>query len=361
MKAKNLGVWAQGLSCPIIREGDDLASIVVDSVLEAIETEDHRYEIAEKSVVGITESVVARSQGNYATVDDIARDVLAKCGENATICILNPIYSRNRFAVMLRGIARAAKKIILVMPEVDEVGNVVRRHPFTFMNYDDYYRGICESEGAETAVFNHLHNVEFGSFDNIAYIFCALHNYEELKAANEGLKVFTLADILADKCEYGLLGANKSDEERVKLFPNKEKSMVLVEKIRAALKAKTGKDIIVAVYGDGCFKDPKGGIWEFADPVSMPAYTHPEILEGTPNELKVKALADGKYANLRGSELDAAIEKEISEKNNNLKGSMQSQGTTPRLYRDLLASLMDLVSGSGDRCTPIVLIQNYFK
>lgn len=361
MKTKNIGVWAQGLTCPIIREGDDLSTIVVDSVLDAVETADGGYDICDKAVVGITESIVARSQGNYATVDDIARDVLAKCGPDATICIVKPIYSRNRFAVMLRGIARAAKKVILVMPEVDEVGNVLRNHPFTNMNYDEYYREICESEGAETAVYDNIYVVQFGKFENLTYILGALHNYEELKAANEGLKIFTLADILSDRCEFGLLGANKSDEERVKLFPNKEKSLILVEKIRATLKEKTGKDVIVGIYGDGCFKDPKGGIWEFADPISMPAYTHPEIMEGTPNELKVKALADSKYANLNGKALADAIEKEISEKNSNLKGSMQSQGTTPRLYRDLLASLMDLVSGSGDRCTPIVLIQNYFR
>lgn len=361
MKTKNLGVWAQGLTCPIIREGDDLADIVVESVLEAVETEDHRYDICDKAVVGITESIVARSQGNYATVDDITRDVVAKCGPDATICIVNPIYSRNRFAVMLRGIARAAKHIILIMPDIDEVGNVVRHHPFTNMNYDEYYREICEHEGAKTDIYNSLQSLNLADFQNLNIIIGDLHNYEERKAMFHSDRVFSLADILADKCEYGLLGANKSDEERVKLFPNKEKSLVLVEKIRASLKEKTGKDIIVGVYGDGCFKDPKGGIWEFADPISMPAYTHPEILEGTPNELKVKALADSKYANLKGEELESAIKKEISEKNNNLKGSMQSQGTTPRLYRDLLASLMDLVSGSGDRCTPIVLIQNYFR
>lgn len=361
MKTKNLGVCAQGLSCPIIREGDDLATIVVDSVLDAVETDDHRYEICEKAVVGITESIVARSQGNYATVDDITRDVLAKCGPDATICIVNPIYSRNRFAIMLKGIARAAKRIILIMPEVDEVGNVVRNHPFTNMNYDDYYREICENEGVKTEIFDSLQSVNLTDYKNLSIIIGNLHDYDERKATFKNNNVFSLADILADKCEFGLLGANKSDEERVKLFPNKEKSLVLVEKIRAALKEKTGKDIIVGVYGDGCFKDPKGGIWEFADPISMPAYTHPEIMEDTPNELKVKALADSKYANLNGKELTEAIEKEISEKNNNLKGSMQSQGTTPRLYRDLLASLMDLVSGSGDRCTPIVLIQNYFR
>ena len=177
----------------------------------------------------------------------------------------------------------------------------------------------------------------------------------------DGCNVYTLADLLADLCEFGVLGSNKSDEERIKLFPNKQKATQLVLEIQKRLKEATGKLIYVAIYGDGCFKDPVGGIWEFADPVSMPAYTNPEVFESTPNELKVKALADDKFRHLNGEELLTAINEEIARKDNNLKGSMQSQGTTPRLYRDLLASLMDLISGSGDRCTPIVLIQNYFK
>ncbi len=354
---KTKGVCAKGLTCPIVREGDDLAAIVVDSVLDAVRVSENHYEICEKAVVGITESVVARSQGNYATVDDIARDVRAKCGDGATVCVVNPIYSRNRFAVILRGIARAAKQVVLVLPECDEVGNVLRNHPFTQMNYDDYYRSICEEEGARVEIRPQLSAADL---DTNLIVGC-LHNYEAHKQRFAGHKVLSLADILADRCEYGVLGSNKSDEERIKLFPNKQKSTELVEEIRRRLRKATGKDVIVGVYGDGCFKDPKGGIWEFADPISMPAYTHPEILEGTPNELKVKALADGKYGNLQGEALAEAIEKEIDNKNHNLMGSMQSQGTTPRLYRDLLASLMDLVSGSGDRCTPIVLVQNYFR
>ncbi len=346
-----------GLTCPIIREGDNLAAIVVESVLDAIRMPNNKFDICDRAVVGITESVVARSQGNYVTVDDIAADVKVKCGENATIYILNPIYSRNRFAIILRGIARAAKKIVLVMPEEDEVGNVLRNHPFTKMNYDEYYKEICEQEKAAVEV-----RPDFcGAAANEWVILGNLHDYEEKKRAMGGNNVFTLADILSDRCQYGLLGSNKTDEERIKLFPKTAEALELVHKVHDELKAVTGKDIIVGIYGDGCFKDPKGGIWEFADPITMPAYTHPEIMEGTPNELKVKALADDKFGKLNGAELQAAIEKEIADKNSNLMGSMQSQGTTPRLYRDLLASLMDLVSGSGDRCTPIILIRNYFR
>ena len=346
-----------GLTCPIIREGDDVAAIVVDSVLSAVRKSANEYDICNRAVVGITESIVARSQGNYATVDDIAADVKSKCGDNATLYILNPIYSRNRFAIILRGIARAAQKVVIVMPEEDEVGNVLRNHPFTKMNYDEYYKEICEQEGASVEICP-----EFCCKDEKSFvILCNLHDYEEVKKEMGGNNVFTLADVLSDRCEYGLLGSNKTDEERIKLFPKKDQALKLVQRVHDELLAATGKDVIVGVYGDGCFKDPKGGIWEFADPITMPAYTHPEIMEGTPNELKVKALADDKYGNLQGAELTAAIEKEIAAKNSNLMGSMQSQGTTPRLYRDLLASLMDLVSGSGDRCTPIILIQNYFR
>lgn len=356
------GVLAQGLTCPIIRKGDNIVPIVVDSVLDAVRTNDG-YSICDRAVVGITESVVARSQGNYVTVDDISRDVKSKFGDGATIFIINPIYSRNRFAIILRGIARAAKRVVLVMPEVDEVGNVVRNHPFTNMNYDEYYQGICQNEDAESVIYP-----DFGSalaHEQIAetdakILIGQLHYYNEEKAKFKSLCVYTLADILSERCEFGVLGSNKADEECLKLFPNKEQALFLVQEINKELRRVTGKDIIVCVYGDGCFKDPVGGIWEFADPISMPAYTHSEIIESTPNELKVKALADDKFKNLSGQALADAIAQEIKNKNNNLKGSMQSQGTTPRLYRDLLASLMDLTSGSGDRCTPIVLIQNYF-
>ena len=284
----------------------------------------------------------------------------AKFGPDATIFIVKPIYSRNRFAIILRGIARAAKKIVLIMPDVDEVGNVVKGHPFTNINYDEYYAEICEQEGASVSIFKDLSPV--GKVDeDMNVIIGNLHGYDEAKQLYKGCRVYTLADLLSDRCEFGVLGSNKSDEERIKLFPNKQKATQLVLEIQKRLLEATGKEIYIGVYGDGCFKDPVGGIWEFADPVSMPAYTNPEVFEGTPNELKVKALADDKFRHLNGEELLNAIDNEIATKNNNLKGSMQSQGTTPRLYRDLLASLMDLISGSGDRCTPIVLIQNYFR
>ena len=357
---KHTGVCAKGLSCPIIREGDDLAAIVVDSVLSAVKTASNQYEICNKAVVGITESIVARAQGNYASVDDIAEDVRKKFGADATIYIVNPIYSRNRFAIILRGIARAAKNIVLIMPDEDEVGNVVKGHPFTNVNYDEYYAEICEQEGANVSIFKDLKPVGKIS-EELNIIIGNLHGYDEIKKMYDGCNVYTLADLLSDRCEFGVLGSNKSDEERIKLFPNKQKATQLALDIQKRLKEATGKEIYVAVYGDGCFKDPVGGIWEFADPVSMPAYTNPEVFESTPNELKVKALADDKFRHLNGEELLTAINEEIARKDNNLKGSMQSQGTTPRLYRDLLASLMDLISGSGDRCTPIVLIQNYFK
>lgn len=357
------GVSAQGLTCPIIRKGDNLAPIIVESVLNAVATSDG-YDICQKAVVGITESIVARSQGNYVTVDDICHDVTAKFGAGATLFVVNPIYSRNRFAIILRGIARSAAKIALVMPDIDEVGNVLRNHPFTNMNYDEYYQSICQGEGVNAVIYKDFQSALAGegvAADNANVIVCDLHGYEEKKRQFTGKCIVTLADILSDRCEFGLLGSNKADEECLKLFPNKEKALVLLNQVKDELFRKTGKDVIVCVYGDGCFKDPVGGIWEFADPVTMPAYTHPEIIEDTPNELKVKALADDKFRNLTGEELTKAIAEEIERKHNNLKGSMQSQGTTPRLYRDLLASLMDLVSGSGDRCTPIILIQNYFR
>lgn len=359
------GVSAKGITCPIIREGDDLLPIIVDSVLAAASSTDGtHYDLYEKDIIGITESIVARSQGNYATINDIAADIEAKFGKDATLFVVNPIYSRNRFAVILRGIARAAKSVCLVMPDVDEVGNVLHNHPFTRMNYDLFYKEICESENTECHIYPDFATAtEKESINpaNANVITCELHDYENKKRQYTSQHVSTLADILSDKCRYGVLGSNKADEETLKLFPKHQESQILVERIRQEILERTGVNVIVCIYGDGCFKDPVGGIWEFADPVSMPAYTHAELIESTPNELKVKALADDKFKGLMGEELTKAIEKEIQEKENNLMGSMQSQGTTPRLYRDLLASLMDLVSGSGDRCTPIVLVQNYFR
>lgn len=354
-----LGVISQGITCPIIRKGDNLEDIVVSSVLSAVKTPSGYYNINDKDIVGITESIVARAQGNYATVDEIADWIVNYINSNpnkyTTINILHPIYSRNRFAIILRGIARAANRlklgIVLEMPDKDAVGNDCRNHPFTKMNYDEYYMSICEEEGMSNTNVRACDLFAHADYDDFV-IDCDLHgNYREFRD-------ITLQDILSEKCEFGLLGCNKVDEETVKLFPNAKKAQKLVENINKKLKEITDKDVVVCVYGDGCFKDPVGGIWEFADPVSMPTYTHKEIIESTPNELKVKALADDKYKDLNGQELEKAIENEITNKEN-LMGKMDSQGTTPRLYRDLLASLMDLTSGSGDRCTPIVLIKNY--
>lgn len=355
-----------GIKCPIIREGDDLLHIVTDAVLDTVRTESGDYDIQDNSVIGITESVVARSQGNYATIDDIANDVISKFGNDQTVFVLNPIYSRNRFAIILKGIARAAKKIVLVMPDFDEVGNVRNEHPFTKVNYDEYYKGLCEQENAEAVIYDDfedaLNKENVGPDDRCNVIIGDLHEYELVKESAsmfENVHLYSLADICSDKCEYGVLGSNKADENRIKLFPKKEETQKLVNDIKAVLEEMTGKHIVVTVYGDGCFKDPVGGIWEFADPVSMPAYTDADIIESTPNEVKVKALADDKFKDLHGDALNDAIKNEILNKKADLKGDMQSQGTTPRLYRDLLASLMDLTSGSGDRCTPIILIQNY--
>lgn len=348
------GVNAIGITAPIIREGDNIPEIVAEAVLKEVMRPSGGVDIDDKAIVGITESIVARAQGNYATVDDIAESVRKICGDNATIVVNEPIYSRNRFAIILKGIARAAKKVRLVLPKTDEVGNVLRDHPFTKMDYEAYYRELCENERSEVEVSEDYTRREIDEY----LLICSLHNYE-WAVGGKYKYIFTLADILSDRCKYGVLGSNKVDEERIKLFPKEKETELLVQATNSLLKKYTGRDIIVCVYGDGCFKDPVGGIWEFADPVTMPAYTHKELLESTPNELKVKALADDKYRCLEGDELNKAIEEEIKNKQN-LMGKMVSQGTTPRLYRDLLASLMDLTSGSGDRCTPIVLIRNYF-
>ena len=351
------GVRSVGITAPIIREGDNIPKIVAENVLKEVMKPNGVLDIDDKSVVGITESIVARAQGNYVTVDEIADEIISKYGKRVIIAY-NPIYSRNRFAIILKALARASNGMVYVVtPNYDEVGNPFGYNQFTGVDIADYYKEIIESEGCEVGM-----RPDFGKdvlpLDDDRYLIvdCRLHNDKKWTSTN----TITLKDICSDKCEYGLLGSNKATEEKLKLFPKKEETQVLVEETKAFLKKYTGKDIIVCVYGDGCFKDPVGGIWEFADPITMPSYTDPEIIESTPNEVKVKALADDKFANLNGEELQNAMENEIANKEKNLVGSMQSQGTTPRLYRDLLASLMDLTSGSGDRCTPIVLIRNYF-
>ena len=390
---RKVGTVSRGIRCPIIREGDDLSKIVVDSVLEAAESEG--FALRDRDVVAMTESIVARAQGNYASVDAIATDVRNKLG-GETIGVIFPILSRNRFAICLRGIARGAKKIVLMLSyPSDEVGNELvtfdqldaakvnpfsdvlslekyrelfgaNPHPFTGVDYVQYYGDLIREEGAEVeiifandcrAILNYTKNV----------LTCDIHTRARTKRlllAAGAEKVCGLDNILNESIDgngyqekYGLLGSNKSTENTVKLFPRECNDLVL--DIQAKLLEKTGKHIEVMVYGDGAFKDPVGKIWELADPVVSPAYT--SGLEGTPNELKLKYLADNDYANLSGAELKAAIEKAIRAKDgSSLVGNMASQGTTPRRLTDLIGSLCDLTSGSGDKGTPIILIQGYF-
>lgn len=370
------GVISRGIKAPMIKEGDDLVNIIVDSVINevknvtvthipyyidgvrAFNTEEHiSYDINDKDIIGITESVIARAAGQYISVDDIAADIEKKFGKDAELIVDSPIYSRNRFSMILKGIARAAKKIYFIMPPFDEVGNPSGVNPFTGVDIQKYYAEICSEENCESefgeSVYEVTKNINDYDIDNYGWIYCGLHNYNEWKEKHTG-KIVTLADVCKEfSPDWGVLGTNKSTEERLKLFPSKEVAQKVCDEVKVQIKKITGKDVIVCSYGDGCFKDPVGGIWEFADPVTMPAYTDKELIESTPNEIKLKAFIDDGTS-------EEEINKLIKEKKN-LIGSMTSQGTTPRLYRDLLASLMDLTSGSGDRATPIVLIQNYFR
>ncbi len=389
---RRTGTISRGIRCPIIRQGDDMASIVVDSVIEASKAEG--FALRDKDVVAITESVVARAQGNYASVDNIAEDVKNKLG-GETIGVIFPILSRNRFAICLRGIAKGAKKIVLMLNyPSDEVGNALvsldqldeagidpysdvlteekyrelfgeNLHPFTGVDYIKYYGDLIRSCGAEAEII--LANNPRVILDYTDSVLnCDIHTRVRTKKIlkNAGAKrVVGLDEILSApvnnsgyNSKYGLLGSNKSTEDMVKLFPNE--CFDLVEDIQAKFLAETGKNIEVMVYGDGAFKDPVGKIWELADPVVSPAYT--KGLEGTPNELKLKYLADNDFADLKGEELKNAIEGAIRQKDGDLTGNMASQGTTPRRLTDLIGSLCDLTSGSGDKGTPVVLVQGYF-
>ncbi len=389
---RKVGTVSRGIRGPIIREGDDLANIVVDSVLAAAESEG--YEMRNRDVVAVTESVVARAQGNYASVDAIATDIRAKLG-GGTIGVIFPILSRNRFAICLRGIARGAKKIVLMLSyPSDEVGNELvsldkldeakinpysdvltleryrqlfgeNLHPFTLVDYVQYYSDLIQEEGCQVEViFANDPRVILDYTKNV--LTCDIHTRARTKRLLIGAgaeKVCGLDDILTAPVDgsgcnekYGLLGSNKSTEDKVKLFPRE--CTGLVKDIQAKFLEKTGKLVEVMVYGDGAFKDPVGKIWELADPVVSPAYT--SGLEGTPNELKLKYLADNDFAGLSGADLKAAIEGAIRQKDSNLAGSMASQGTTPRRLTDLIGSLCDLTSGSGDKGTPIIHIQGYF-
>ena len=388
---RKVGTISRGIRCPIIREGDDLVEITVNSVLEAAASEG--YEIRNRDVVALTESIVARSQGNYASVDAIAEDVRAKLG-GETVGVIFPILSRNRFAICLRGIARGCKKVVLMLSyPSDEVGNELvsldkldeakvnpysdvltleryralfgeNLHPFTLVDYVAYYSGLVKEEGADVEViFANDPRVILDYTKNV--LTCDIHTRARSKRLLWGAgaeRVCGLDDILnapvnGSGCneKYGLLGSNKSTEGMVKLFPRD--CNALVKDIQNKFMEKTGKLVEVMVYGDGAFKDPVGKIWELADPVVSPAYT--AGLEGTPNELKLKYLADNDFANLSGEALKAAIESAIRAKGD-LAGSMASQGTTPRRLTDLIGSLCDLTSGSGDKGTPIIHIQGYF-
>ncbi|MBQ8390750.1 MAG: coenzyme F420-0:L-glutamate ligase [Oscillibacter sp.] len=390
--SRMIGTVSRGVRAPIIRQGDDLAEIVTSSVLEA--AADDGFAIRDRDIVAMTEAIVARAQGNYASVDDIAADVKAKLG-GETVGVIFPILSRNRFAICLRGIAKGAKKVVLMLSyPSDEVGNHLvsldaldekgvdpykdvltlekyrelfgyEKHPFTGVDYVAYYEGLIRESGAEVeiifandprAVLNYTKNV----------LNCDIHTCERttrlLQAAGAeriyGLDDIMTAPVNGSGCneQYGLLGSNKATEDTVKLFPRECQG--LVEDIQARILKATGKHVEVMVYGDGAFKDPVGKIWELADPVVSPAYT--AGLEGTPNELKLKYLADNDFADLSGEALKEAIKGEITKKDGNLVGQMVSEGTTPRRLTDLIGSLCDLTSGSGDKGTPIVLIQGYF-
>ena len=346
---RTIGTASYGLRAPIVKQGDDLIQIIVDTVLNS------GLEIKDRDVLGITESIVARCEGNYVTINEVAEEIRSISNNAENIHVFRPIYSRNRFAMILKAIARAAGRFVVIhVTNKDEVGNVLRDHPFTGLNYDEYYKSIVEAEGKECTI---AHDgdviVETGSTYFIDARMYFTTNNDEIK--ENGCK---LSDICKDKCEYGLYGSNKASEEMLKLFPSGEYSRNLVREVQQRIKDITGKLIEVMVYGDGCFKDPVGGIWEFADPVVSPASTMG--LLGTPNEIKIKNFADEKYKDLHGEELNSAIKDEIKNKSSNLKGNMNSQGTTPRRYTDLLGSLMDLTSGSGDKGTPFVYVQGYF-
>ncbi len=387
------GVISRGVRAPIISEGDDIVKVVADSVCTAMQEDG--FQLNTRDVVAVTESVVARADGNYVTVDQIAEDVRNKLG-GETVAVVFPILSRNRFAVCLRGIARGCKKLVLMLSyPSDEVGNHLfdedlldehgidpytdvltladyRRifgniqHPFTGVDYVAYYENLIREEGAEPEIiFSNRPDTVVAYADQI--LCCDIHSRERTRRRIQkagGKNVLTLCDIMnapvgdSGYCpDFGLLGSNKATEDRVKLFPKNAQSVA--ENIQRELLERTGVLVEAMVYGDGAFKDPRGKIWELADPVVSPGYT--DGLNGLPNELKLKYLADNEFAGMSGDELKSAIQDAIRKKDADLKGNMASEGTTPRHLTDLIGSLCDLTSGSGDKGTPIIVVQNYFK
>lgn len=362
----NIGVIAMGLKAPIIKEGDNLVDIAVETLLKATKKTNpwEYYDIDDNDVFGITESVVARATGNYVTVDEIAAEIKEKYNNPQVIFVNRPIYSRNRFSMILKAIARAAtKRVVMIMPDYDEVGNPSGVNPWTGVDIKEYYRTIIENEGCEARFEKSEFEIPLGFYgpdETNIVIYCGLHDYEAWKKDFKMFKNYTtLADICSDRCDWGLLGSNKATEEKLKLFPKKEVAQKIVNEIRDRIFNVTKKHIHVMCYGDGGFKDPVAKIWECADPCVSPAYT--EGLEGSPNEIKIKAFADDQFAHLSGDELTEAIKDAIRNRDANLKGSMDSQGTTPRRYTDLLGSLMDLLSGSGSRGCPFCFIKYYFN
>ena len=390
--SRAVGTVVRGLRGPIINQGDSIEQIVVDTVMNASQTEG--FSIEDRDIVTITESIVARAQGNYASIDDIAADIQSKFGEE-TVGVIFPILSRNRFSTCLKGIARGAKRIVLMLSyPSDEVGNHLvdideldvkgvnpwtdvlteaefrehfgySKHPFTGVDYIEYYKSIIEAEGSACEIiFSNNPKTILEYTPNV--LTCDIHSRFRTKrilTANGAQKVYGLDDILSQPVNgsgyneaYGLLGSNMATEGSVKLFPHT--CQPIVDDIQATIKELTGKTVEVMIYGDGAFKDPVGQIWELADPVVSPAYT--QGLEGTPNEVKLKYLADNNFPHLRGEELQQAIWEYIRNKNEDLVGAIEAQGTTPRRLTDLIGSLSDLTSGSGDKGTPIIYIQGYF-
>ena len=389
---RDVGTVVRGIRTPIVQEGDDLAKIVVDSVLKAAKSEN--FEIEDRDVIAITEAVVGISEGNFATLDQIAKDIKNKLHNSEHIGIVYPILSRNRFAVLLSAMARSTKKITLMSSfPSDEVGNDILyrddlikynvnlddiiteeeykekfshfKHLFTGVNMYQVYKELVEKEGCEFEMIwsNNASDILKYTHDIIC---CDIHSREETKKrilnANPKANVILMSDILTKSVDgsgyspYGLLGSNRSTEERVKLFPRT--GDVLVNRVQQMMKSRTGKTVEVMVYGDGAFRDPVGKIWELADPVVSPAYT--KGLEGSPNEIKLKYFSENQFKQLHGEDLQNAMKAAIREKDSELKGTMATQGTTPRRYTDLLGSLCDLTSGSGDKGTPVVLVQRYF-